>query len=77
MMEQLDQEHTAKLQEGSKKKSHGKQGRPQGSKNRHRRDVALSPYLRFVQEIINRLLELLGDHIKVHSSPPTLLSLAA
>src|SRR2546430_5298684 len=65
MMEQLDKEHTAKPQEGSKKKSHGKQGRPQGSKNRHRRDVALSPYLRFVQETIKRFLELIGDHVKV------------
>jgi len=64
MMEQLDQEHTAKPQEGSKKKSHGKQGRPQGSKNRHRRDVALSSYLRFVQETIKRFLELIGDHVK-------------
>src|SRR6267142_1338620 len=65
MMEQLDKEHTAKPQEGSTKKSHGKQGRPQGSKNRHRRDVALSPYLRFVQETIKRFLELIGDHVKV------------
>src|SRR3989440_10735886 len=65
MMEQLDKEHTAKPQEGSKKKSHGKQGRPQGSKNRHRRDVALRPYLRFVQETIKRFLELIGDHVKV------------
>jgi putative transposase len=65
MMEQLDKEHTAKPQEGSKKKSHGKQGRPPGSKNRHRRDVALSPYLRFVQETIKRFLHVIGEHIKV------------
>jgi putative transposase len=65
MMEQLDKEHTAKPQEGSKKKPHGKQGRPPGSKNRHRRDVALSPYLRFVQETIKRFLHVIGEHIKV------------
>src|SRR5437773_202758 len=65
MMEQLDKEHTATPQEGSKKKSHGKQGRPPGSKTRHRRDVELSPYLRFVQETITRFLQLIGDHIKV------------
>jgi putative transposase len=65
MMEQLDTEPTAKPQEGSKKTSHGKQGRPPGSKNRHRRDVELSPYLRFVQETIKRFLQVIGEHIKV------------
>jgi len=65
MREQLDKEHTAKPQEGSKKKSPGKPGRPPGSKNRHRRDVALSPYLRCVQETIKRFLPVSGEHIKV------------
>ena len=65
MMEQLDKEHTATLQEGAKQKSHGKPGRPKGSKNRHRRDVELSPYLRFVQETIKRLLGVIGAHLQV------------
>src|SRR5207244_10468025 len=43
----------------------GKRGRPQGSKNRRRRAVELSPALRFVQETITRFLQLIGDHVKV------------
>jgi putative transposase len=65
MMEQRDKEHTATPQEGSKQKSHGKQGRPKGSKNRHRREVELSPYLRFVKETIKRFLQVIGNHVKV------------
>src|SRR5215217_6726719 len=41
-------------------------GRPKGSKNQHRREVTLSPYLRFVQESISRVLQLIGEHAKVH-----------
>ena len=65
MMEQLDKEHTATSQEVSKQTSHGKQGRPKGSKNRHRREVELSPYLRFVPETIKRFLQVIGNHVKV------------
>jgi DDE superfamily endonuclease len=65
MMEQLDKEHTAPPQEIAKQQSPGKRGRPKGSKNRHRHEVELSPYLRFVQETIKRLLQLIGDHVKV------------
>ena len=65
MMEQLDKEHTATLPEVAKPKSHGKPGRPKGSKNRHRREVELSPYLRFVQETIKRFLQVIGNYVKV------------
>ena len=65
MMEQLAQSHTETPREVSKHKSHGKRGRPQGSKNQHRRDGVLSPSLRVVQETIKRLLALIGDHFQV------------
>jgi putative transposase len=47
------------------KKSGGQRGRPKGSKNRNRREVALSPSLRFLQEHIKRLLQQIGDAFKV------------
>jgi len=65
LMEQIDKEPSKNPAEVSKKKSPGKRGRPKGSQNRNRRDVVMSPYLRFVQEIIKRLLQLIGDHFKV------------
>jgi len=65
MLEQLAQRPPDNLQEVSKKKSQGKRGRPKGSKNQQRRDVTLSPYLRFVQETIKRLLQLIGAHLQV------------
>lgn len=42
LTEQIDKPHSDTPQEVSKKKSHGKRGRPPGSKNQHRRDVVLS-----------------------------------
>ena len=65
MMEPIEKTHTAKPQEIAKKKSGRKRGRPKGSKNQHRRDVELSPYLRFVQETLKRLLQLVGEYIQV------------
>src|SRR5713101_5454999 len=65
MMEQIDKAPTNNPPDVSKKKSPGKRGRPQGSKNRSRRAVELSPALRFVQETITRFLQLIGDHVKV------------
>ncbi len=64
-MEQIDKAPTNNPPDVSKKKSPGKRGRPQGSKNRSRRAVELSPALRFVQETITRFLQLIGDHVKV------------
>jgi hypothetical protein len=46
-------------------KSGGQRGRPKGSKNCNRREVELSPSLRFVQEHIKRLLKQMGDACKV------------
>jgi putative transposase len=46
-------------------KSGGQRGRPKGSKHRNRREVELSPSLRFVQEHIKRLLQQIGDACKV------------
>ena len=63
--EQLGKDTTATPPQGGKRKGHGKRGRPKGSKNQHRRNVELSPYLRFVQEHIHRLLTLIGDRIRV------------
>jgi hypothetical protein len=60
MLEQLEQQHTATAPEVSKNTSSGKRGRPKGSKNQPRCDVALSPYLRFVQEMSTRVLQRIG-----------------
>jgi putative transposase len=65
MMEQIDKQQTANPPDVSKTKSQGHRGRPQGSTNRNRREVVLSPYLRFVQETMRRLLALIGTGIKV------------
>src|SRR5712691_10380528 len=65
IMEQIEAKHTDKPPETPQKKSSGKRGRPPGRKNRNRRDVVLTPYLRFVQETIHGLLQLIVDHVKV------------
>jgi putative transposase len=64
-MEQIEPKHTDHPPDAPQKKSSGKRGRPKGRKNRHRRDVVLTPYLRFVQETLNSLLKLIVDHVKV------------
>ncbi len=43
----------------------GQRGRPKGSQNRNRRDVDLSPSLRFIQAQLARLLKQIGTHLKV------------
>ena len=63
MLEQLNQQHTDTAPKVSKKKSSGKRGRPKGSQNQQRHDVELSPYLRFVQETIKRLLQMIGTSL--------------
>src|SRR5262249_40661027 len=47
------------------KTSGGPRGRPKGSQNRNRREVDLSPSLRFIQEHIKRLLQQIGEACKV------------
>src|SRR5438874_9577461 len=65
MTEQVDKPPDALVQAPPKKQARGRRGRPQGSKNRNRREVDLSPSLRFIQEHIKRLLEQIGDAFKV------------
>jgi putative transposase len=65
--EQVEKSWEVSVQAPSKrqKKSGGSRGRPKGSKNRNRREVDLSPSLRFIQLHIKRLLEQIGDTFKV------------
>ena len=65
LTEQVDKPSDALVQEPSKTKASGRRGRPKGSKHRHRRAVALSPSLGFIQEHIKRVLEQIGDAFKV------------
>jgi putative transposase len=65
IMEQIEPQHTDNPPAAPQKQSSGKRGRPKGRKNRNRRDVVLTPYLRFVQVTINGLLKLLVEHVKV------------
>jgi putative transposase len=73
VLEQLEKPQTATSQEVSQQKSKGKgkgkgkgkPGRRQGTKNRNRHDVELSPYLQFVQNHLKHLLELIGSHLKL------------
>jgi putative transposase len=63
--EQVKKACEAAAQAPPTKKTSGQRGRPKGSKNRNRREVALSPSLRFIQEHIQRLLRQIGDAFKV------------
>ena len=65
--EQVKKSWEGSVQAPSKrqKKSGGPRGRPKGSKNRNRREVDLSPALRFIQLHMKRLLEQIGDTFKV------------
>src|SRR2546430_5225622 len=65
IMEQIEPQHPANPPEAPQQPSAGKRGRPKGRKNQNRRDVVLTPYLRFVQETINSLLKLIVEHVKV------------
>jgi putative transposase len=64
--EQVEKPLAASVQAPPKQKqSGGPRGRPQGSKNRNRREVELSPSLCLIQTHIKRLLEQIGDHVKI------------
>ena len=64
--EQVEKPLEASVQAPPKqKKSGGPRGRPKGSKNRNRREVELSPSLCLIQTHIKRLLEQIGDHVKI------------
>lgn len=47
------------------KKSAGKKGRPQGSRNKNRREVELKPYLSRIQTMLKKLLILIGLDLKL------------
>ena len=64
MMEHMDNAPHDHPPDVPKKTSPGKRGRPPGSKNRHRRAVALSPALRCVQETLTRFLPVIGEPVK-------------
>src|SRR5439155_12764000 len=63
--EQVEKACEATAQAQPTQKASGPRGRPKGSKNRNRREVELSPSLRFIQEHIKRLLQQIGDAFKV------------
>ncbi len=63
--EQVDKPCETSVQAPPKKQTGGSRGRPKGSKNRHRREVTLSPSLWFIQAHIKRLLEQIGEAFKV------------
>src|SRR5215469_16813784 len=63
--EQVEKPGETAAQAQPTKKSRGQRGRPPGSKNRNRREVELSPSLRFIQEHIKSLLKQIGDASKV------------
>jgi hypothetical protein len=65
LTEQVEKPAEALVQESPKTKASGRRGRPQGSKNRNRRAVALSPSLRCIQGHIKKLLAQIGDAFKV------------
>jgi len=63
--EQVEQTCEAAAQAQSTRKARRQRGRPPGSKNRNRREVELSPSLRFLQEHIKSVLKQIGDAFKV------------
>jgi len=63
--EQVEKPCETSGQTPPKKQTGGSRGRPKGSKNRHRREVALSPSLCFIQAHIKRLLEQIGETFQV------------
>ena len=69
MIEQVVKEKTeqpAKKGKNKKvKKQARKRGRPQGSKNRNRRDVVLKPYLVQIQTMLKSLLSLIGADLSI------------
>jgi putative transposase len=62
---QVEKTCEAAVQAPPTKKAKGQRGRPKGRKNRNRREVELSPSLRFIQEHIKKLLQQIGEVCKV------------
>jgi len=53
------------LKKSKKKKKKGKGGRPKGSGNKDKKNIELSPYLKFVQESIEESLKRIDKHIDI------------
>ena len=65
MMEQVVKEQGQGCPKKMKAPCPGKRGRPKGSRNRNRRKVQLSPYLRFAQGVIEHMLALLRAQLNI------------
>lgn len=65
LMEPVVKEAIAGSPKVMKRPAKGERGRPKGSRNRNRREVELSPYLRFVQGLIRQVLTRLGSTLRV------------
>lgn len=66
LMEQLDplQERRTTTRK-PKKKGKSLRGRPKGSKNSNRETIELSPYLSWIQNLIKKMLTLIGNELKL------------
>lgn len=67
LMEPVVKEAIAGSPKAVKRPAKGEGGRPKGSRNRNRREVELSPYLRFVQGLMRQVLTRLGSTLRVSS----------
>jgi len=66
MMEQVIKEQEGQpTQKRTSQKKARKRGRPKGSKNKNRRDVALKPYLVYIQTMLKELLSLIETDLPV------------
>ena len=65
MMEQIVKEKGQGCPKAAQTAGPGKPGRPKGSRNRNRREVQLSPYLRFVQGLIKQIVALLRADLNI------------
>ena len=63
--EQVEKATEAVAQAQPPQQSGGQRGRPKGSQNRNRREVELSPSLRFLQVHIKKVLRQIGEAFKV------------
>lgn len=54
-------EHSKENQNNSKLKGENRPGRPKGSKNKNKGNINLSPYLCFVQSMLKKVLQIIGN----------------
>lgn len=65
LMEQLDPKMKRRTKMKKSPKRMGKRGRPKGSRDRNRKDVELTDYLKWIQKNIRRTLKKIGNRISV------------